>query len=88
MSAPLLAAGAAGEAGVAGEAGGASAAARTTLQLPPPLCRWQARSGPAQGPLGSARRKRGAAGLREEGGQCRGGVKARARAEARARAKG
>ena len=38
VSAPLLAAGAAGEAGVAGEAGGAlSAAARTTLQLPPPL---------------------------------------------------
>lgn len=38
VSAPLLAAGAAGEAGVAGGAGGAlSAAARTTLQLPPPL---------------------------------------------------
>ena len=38
VSAPLLAAGAAGEAGVAGEAGGAlSAAARTTLQLPAPL---------------------------------------------------
>ena len=80
VSAPLLAAGAAGEAGVAGEAGGAlSAAARTTRHLPAPAAvpTWK-----------SASHERSSS--PERGGVASVGVGSRpgTRARARARAKG